>query len=75
MADAGLTPMEVLVAATRNGAKAMARLDDFGTLEVGKVADMVVLDRNPLDDISNVRSIVWVVRGGTVWTRDQLEYR
>ncbi|MBZ9628118.1 amidohydrolase family protein [Psychroflexus sp. CAK1W] len=74
MASAGLTPMEVLVASTRNGAKAMGRLDEFGTLEAGKVADMVVLEKNPLEDISNIRSIELVVRGGKVWTHDEMKY-
>jgi imidazolonepropionase-like amidohydrolase len=75
MATAGLSPMEVLVAATRGGAKAMGRLEEFGTLEAGKRADLVVLNRNPLDNIANVRSIVRIVRGGQVWTRKELEYR
>lgn len=65
MVKAGLTPMEVLVASTRNGAKAMGRID-FGTIEPGKIADMVLLSGNPLTDISNVRSIELVIRGGKV---------
>lgn len=74
MASAGLSPMAVLVASTRNGARAMGR-DDIGTLERGKLADLVVLDANPLTDIANVRRISLVVRGGKVWTRRELEYR
>ncbi|HEV2131438.1 MAG TPA: amidohydrolase family protein, partial [Longimicrobiaceae bacterium] len=74
MAEAGLTPMEVLVASTRNAARAMGR-EDLGTLEVGKLADLVVLDRDPLADISNVRSVALVARAGEVWTRRELEYR
>jgi imidazolonepropionase-like amidohydrolase len=74
MAEAGLTPMEVLVASTRNAARAMGR-EDFGTLEVGKLADLVVLDRDPLADIANVRSVALVARGGELWTRRELEYR
>jgi len=74
VASAGLTPMAVLVAATQNGAIAMGRTD-FGTLEPGKIADLVVLERDPLADISNVRSVALVVRGGKVWTREDLEYR
>jgi imidazolonepropionase-like amidohydrolase len=74
MAEAGLGSMEVLVASTRNAARAMGR-DDIGTLEAGKIADLVVLNRDPLADISNMRSVELVVRGGRVWTREELEYR
>ena len=61
MVEAGLTPMQALVAATGAGARVM-RLDDLGTLERGKWADLVVLNANPLDDITNTRQIdsVWV---------------
>ena len=61
MVEAGMTPMQALVAATRNSARVM-RLDELGTLESGKWADLVVLDANPLDDIANTRQIdsVWI---------------
>jgi imidazolonepropionase-like amidohydrolase len=74
MASAGLSPMDVLVASTRNGARAMGR-DDIGTLERGKIADLVVLDADPLADVANLRRVSLVVRGGRVWTRRELEYR
>lgn len=56
LAEAGLTPMEILVAATRNGAQA-AGLDGYGTLESGKQANLLVLKANPLEDIRHLRSI------------------
>ena len=61
MVEAGLTPMQVLVAATQNAARVM-NLDEVGTLEPGKWADFVVLDADPLADITNTRQIdsVWV---------------
>jgi imidazolonepropionase-like amidohydrolase len=61
MADAGMTPAQILRAATSDAAKAM-RLDGVGTLTKGAWADFVVLDKNPLADIRNTRSIasVWI---------------
>ncbi len=61
MVEAGLTPMQALVAATGDGARVM-HLDELGTLEPGKWADLVVLNANPLADIKNTRQIdsVWV---------------
>jgi imidazolonepropionase-like amidohydrolase len=74
MQRAGLTPMEVLVAATRNGAQAMGRLADVGTIEPGKIADLVVLSADPTTDIANARRIELVVRAGMVHPRRALEY-
>ena len=66
MVAAGMTPMQVIVAATRNSAEFM-RLPDTGTLQAGKSADFIVLDANPLDDIANTRRISAVIlRGGIV---------
>jgi imidazolonepropionase-like amidohydrolase len=74
MAAAGLTPMDVLIASTRTAARAMGR-DDIGTLQAGKLADLVVLDADPLADVRNLRAVRLVARGGEVWTRAELEYR
>jgi imidazolonepropionase-like amidohydrolase len=56
MAEAGLTPMQVIVAATGSAARFLGS-KDLGTLEAGKWADLIVLDRNPLQDIRNTRAI------------------
>jgi imidazolonepropionase-like amidohydrolase len=56
MVQAGLTPMQVITAATRNAATFL-HAKDLGTLEASKWADLIVLDKNPLDDIKNTRSI------------------
>jgi imidazolonepropionase-like amidohydrolase len=72
MVKAGMTPMQVLVAATRNGAQFL-KLTDTGTIEVNKSADLLVLDANPLDDITNTRRISSVyLRGAVV---DRSSYR
>jgi imidazolonepropionase-like amidohydrolase len=64
MVAAGMTPAQVIVAATRNGAELLA-IKDMGTIESSKSADFVVLDANPLDDITNTRKISSVYLRGT----------
>lgn len=66
MQAAGLTATDIIVAATRNGAMAMGRADDIGTLETGKIADLIVLNADPSADISNMRSIGLVMRAGVM---------
>jgi imidazolonepropionase-like amidohydrolase len=72
MSQRGMTPMMIIQAASRNVAAAYKKLDEFGTLEEGKMADFVVLDANPLDDIENMRSVATVVKEGQVVDRDAL---
>lgn len=66
LVEAGLTPMEVLVAATRTGAQFLARENDLGTIEEGKLADILVLDNDPLEEIQNTRSISTVIVDGRI---------
>jgi imidazolonepropionase-like amidohydrolase len=70
MVVAGMTPMQVIVAATRNSADFL-RLTDTGTLQAGKSADFIVLDANPLDDITNTRRISSVILRGAAVDRTQ----
>jgi CubicO group peptidase (beta-lactamase class C family)/Tol biopolymer transport system component len=63
----GISNHDVLRMATRNGAEALGVLDDLGTLEPGKLADLVILTRDPLTDISNARSVRYVMRNGELF--------
>jgi imidazolonepropionase-like amidohydrolase len=74
MVVAGMTPMQVIVAATRNSAEFL-HLADVGTLEPGKSADFIVLDANPLDDITNTRRIASVYLRGSEVDRAALRKR
>jgi imidazolonepropionase-like amidohydrolase len=68
MVAAGMTPMQVIVAATRNGAQFL-KMTDTGTIEPNKSADFIVLDANPLDDITNTRKISSVYLRGVAVDR------
>ena len=74
MVRSGMTPAEVIVAATRNSAELM-QMTDIGTVAVGKSADFIVLDANPLDDITNTRRIDAVYLRGMAVDRDALGAR
>lgn len=73
LVKAGLTPMEALQAATRNAANYLGVLESLGTVEKGKLADLVLLDADPLADISNTKKINSVVVGGRLIDRAALE--
>jgi imidazolonepropionase-like amidohydrolase len=62
--DAGIPAMDVLRMATWNAALALGKVDEIGQIRVGMVADLVVLTKDPLDDIRNTRSIETVYKGG-----------
>ncbi len=64
MQRAGIPAAEILVMGTKIGAQTMGRGDDFGTLEAGKMADLVILEQDPTQDIAHMRSITHVMRGG-----------
>lgn len=72
LVELGMTPAQAIVAATKNGAIAAAGLADFGTIEAGKRADILVLDADPLSDISNLRTLSIVMREGRVIDRERL---
>ncbi len=72
MQAAGMTPMEVLVASTRGGSLALGRDQEVGTVEKGKLADLLILGADPTADIANVRKVKAVVRGGVSRSIDEL---
>ncbi len=72
MAEKGMAPMDMILAATRNIAMAYHVIDDFGTVEPGKRADLLLLDADPLADIANVRKISMVMKDGAVVDREAL---
>src|SRR6266496_1049953 len=65
----GLTPLQALQAVTYNAALYMAKLDKYGVIERAHIADVVLLEKNPLDDIRNSREIAAVVLRGTYFSR------
>ncbi|MCZ7570347.1 MAG: amidohydrolase family protein [Ardenticatenaceae bacterium] len=72
MAEGGLTSMDVLTAATRNGAEVCGLLGETGTLEGGKWADVIVVDGNPLEDLRALERVHLVFKGGKRYHPDQL---
>ncbi len=64
MRDAGLTPMQIIQSFSKNNAEMLGIDRDFGTLAAGKAADLLVLAKNPLDDITNMRTMEAVYLGG-----------
>jgi len=72
LGSGGMTPMEVLKCATVNGSHIVGRPDEIGTLEPGKLADLVIFDKSPLDDIHNSNSIHWVMKNGELFEGDTL---
>ncbi|NNM27566.1 MAG: amidohydrolase family protein [Phycisphaerales bacterium] len=75
MQAAGLDASDIVVMSTRNGAIAMGREDDFGTLEAGKIADLLVLERDPTEDVRAFRGLTHVMRAGRLRRQSELSYR
>ena len=73
MQAAGMTPAQVLTASTLGGARAMGREKEFGTLEKGKDADVLVVGADPTADIHNLRQVKWVARAGVVRSAAELK--
>ena len=69
----GLTPLQTLQSATKNGAKFMGKYDTSASVEKGKMADMVVLNTNPLEDIKSTQDIFAVIKNGRYFSRSDLD--
>ncbi len=72
MQAAGMSPAEVLASATRVAARALGRQNEIGTVEKGKIGDLVILGADPSADIANARKVKAVVRGGVYRTIEEL---
>jgi len=73
LVEAGFTPMEALQAATLNAAIFLGKAESLGTVEKGKIADLVLLEANPLEHIDNTRRIAAVVLGGKLYEKPRLD--
>jgi len=73
LVEAGLTPLEALQTATLNPARVLDMADSLGTVEAGKLSDLILLDANPLEDITNTRKIRAVVADGQLYLRADLD--
>jgi imidazolonepropionase-like amidohydrolase len=67
MVEAGLSPMEAIMAGTKNAADNLGKASELGTIEEGKLADMIVVAGNPLDNIETTRNIKMVIKDGSVF--------
>jgi hypothetical protein len=72
LAEGGLAPMDIIRAATLHGAEAIGYAQDLGSLEPGKLADLLVLEKDPLADIHNTSSIRYVMKNGELFEGETL---
>ena len=73
LVEAGLTPLEALQTATLNPARVLDMTDSLGTVEAGKLADLILLDADPLADIRTTHKILAVVANGRLYRRAELD--
>jgi imidazolonepropionase-like amidohydrolase len=72
LVGAGISPLDVITIATRNGARLLGKEADLGTVETGKLADLVMLDADPAQDIDNAKKITFVMKGGRIVDESRL---
>ncbi len=74
LVDSGMTPIQVISAATRTNAEILGQLGELGTLEPGKLADIIVVDGNPLADIDALANVEVVIKDGVIWYAESAAY-
>lgn len=74
LVDSGMTPIQVISAATKTNAEILGKFDLLGTVEPGKLADLIVVDGNPLADIDTLSRVEIVVRDGVIWYAESAAY-
>lgn len=72
MVNAGISPLDALKASAYNGSKFLKKTENYGNLEPGKLADIVVLNQNPLEHIQNTQDIFMVIKNGKIHTKETL---
>jgi imidazolonepropionase-like amidohydrolase len=72
LAAAGIAPLDIIRIATYNGAVFLGKADQLGSIDTGKLADLVLLAKDPTADINNARSIVLVMKNGQIIDESQL---
>ncbi len=70
LVEAGMSPARALLSATREAANLLGQLENFGTLEVGKYADIIAVRGNPLDDVAHLMDVGFVMKGGVIYKED-----
>ena len=74
LVDSGMTPIQVISAATKTNAEILGQFDELGTVEPGKLADLVIVSGNPLADIAALSRIDIVVKDGGIWYSERAAY-
>ena len=67
MVEAGMSPMEAIKSATISAAELLGIKDTLGTIEIGKIADIIAIKGNPLEDISTLQNVKFVMKNGIIY--------
>ena len=67
MVEAGMSPMEAIVSATKTASELIGEEKNLGTIEEGKIADIIAVKGNPLENIKNMENVVFVMKNGIIY--------